>query len=122
MSPVDPRDVRSQYLGIRPGSPDLKTRIAKAAGNAGVSSSTWVRDLLLTQVGVQDMARRRATRRSNRQPRQAPAGTAPVALRVSPREMTALEKRAARRGLSVSEWARDVIEAELDRAGNDRPL
>lgn|SRR5512146_1584086 len=120
MSPVSPRDVRSEYLGIRPGTPELKARIAAAAHDAGVSSSTWVRDLLLGKAGVQDLARRRATRRPNEQPRKATAGTAPAALRVSPREMAAFERKAARRKMSVSEWARVVIAKELDREGQQR--
>lgn len=115
MTAIDPRNVRSEYLGIRPGSPELKARIAVAAGNAGVSSSTWVRDLLLAKAGVQDLARRRATRRPNEQPRAAGPGTAPIALRVSPREMTAIERRAARAKKDVSEWARVVIAKELEK-------
>ena len=95
------------------------------------------------------MARRRAVQRP-RQPRQEENGNAPPIIRVSQAEMTAIEAEAVRLGISVSDLARivieaelqhqeaaqkraaraarrarrrrDVIEAELDRAGNDGPL
>ena len=117
MTPLDARDRRDRLITFRPESPEQKARITLAAKAEGMSAAGWIRDRLLDAAGWQDVTRRRATRRPNEQPRQEDTGTAPLVARVSAREKAAIVKRATHRRMDVSEWARDVIQAELGKEG-----
>jgi hypothetical protein len=117
MSPVAPADRRDQVIGFRgAGLPGLRALADHAAGRAGVSTSTWIRDKLLAAAGWHDTTRRTARRRPNQQPR--PSGDGRLYTSVSPREKAIIWRAASRDGLDVSAWATTAIQEALE-AGQD---
>jgi predicted HicB family RNase H-like nuclease len=119
MSPVAPADRRDQAIDFRgSGFPGLRAEADHAAARAGVSTSTWIRDILLNAAGWHDTTRRTARRRPNQQPRTATPGR--LYASVSPREKAIIQRAASRDGLDVSAWATTAIQEALDQEGQRR--
>jgi predicted HicB family RNase H-like nuclease len=116
MSPVAPADRRDQVIGFRAAG--LRARADRAATRAGVSTSTWIRDVLLNAAGWHDTTRRTARRRPNQQPRT--SGDDRLYTSVSTREKAIIQQAASRDGLDVSAWATTAIQEALEQEGQQR--
>jgi predicted HicB family RNase H-like nuclease len=114
MPSVPPRHRRDQHIQLRTPDPRMKARVFAAAYAAGVSPSTWFRDILLDAAGVTDTARRPGRRRPNRRFRKGSGGNLVLKSDVSATEKARIEKEAARNGQTVSEFAADAITAALE--------